>query len=336
VIKSKGEVHWKVVSAEPRPKSLLEVDLLQAELQNGEKLFRSEKISIRGESSELDLLNPFADIWLKISTKTGTMGPVDDLYRFFAKKKRGSETPIWSGPGKFEFFADFRPGSDRLKGSFKWSNRGFSVSHNRRKTILTGDLEGAISLSSDHYSSGKFKVGKTSVSLKSPVIKNEGKKDSVNTNWDLSVAFENGQVTFADSILANGKLRLKVSDIKVPVSYIVPDNFWVDIGVFLFPMYSLEGAGDFKVNRAGFFLTDFEADSKSGSIKAGVAKLNGEKMEISLLVDLFPVDLCVRTIEGEDIQVTAKSADKRCQATDDVIKYKAAKKPPSKRVRSMQ
>ena len=322
-----GDIHWKVTqeSLQAEPVSRLNLKLHELIWKGGKNaqapLAEMAQVSLDGEARELSLVDPFTDIDIRLGITDNRLGKIQDLLNHFAQPSsdKPAKAPLLTSRlGRFELKGRIIPNLKKFDGVAEYSTSELRFSHEGSKTQLRTAFRSSVRLSSSDYEKGRFDLDHAAVTLDRIDILENGKSRYDTSEWKANVALGTGKADFSDSFRVAGDLSFEMTNAKLPVKYASPDNFWISLSMFLFPMKGLHGKGELRIEPEEFSLTTVTADSSSGKISGSFVAKDGE-VKFAALVGFLPLDLCVDFSSDREKDVSLFSAHSKCKKAEEKI-----------------
>lgn len=329
-LKGRGSVRWSVSDSPQGNRAILKLYLNNVAWRDtagrgkSDLLAQSRYFLIEGFSRDLSLVSPFDDLVMNLKIRNAHIGSLSHLIRHFRGRSRPNTPMVLdSSLGIFNLEGRLVPSRKSFRGKISYRARDLRLSHNSGKTQLQSALKSTIAFRSNNYESGAFEVDHASFALSPIRITHQGKEEYRTETWNASLGILRSRVQLKDSFSLDGRLQVTMSDAKVPVRYLLPDRFWVPIGLFFAPMNDFRGEGDLQIDDRVTQLMNFEARASSGRLSASFLSTS-KNTEYAVLLQVTPIELCATQMRGEESGVNLTRAVEKCEIASSLIRSRSA------------
>ena len=327
---SKGKIKWVAKAASPKNIGLLTIPLENLRWEkNKTTLAYAKNFFASSESTELSLMNLFADQRMKLKAKNIHLAPLGKIVKALNTGSTATSHEIKTGDGVLDLDAQFFPAGKEFGGKVQYRTSGLSVSYNQGKTHLDSEAKVVLEVYSPHYDQGTLMIKNVQADLQKMKIFFEGKETYSSDDWKVNFAMKEGTFYFKDATELDGRFTLGMTNLRVPIRFAVPDKFAVKLGLFLFPMNDFRGSGHLFLDENLFKISDFHAHTSSGTIEASLQ--SSEAMNFGALFPIGSTQLCFSQFHISQPDLSFSEAEKKCRPTIQSIDQT----PPKKKKRSL-
>ncbi len=326
-LRGTGNLNWNVVSNEKTGthEALLNFQLRDV-LWSGQStpsqpvpapLMSSDSgLSITGRTRELSLIEPFGDLELAVLISHARIHSLSGLFRHLLKKNEASPVEFRSEKSEIKLRGTIRPSLGAFQGELTFRAPDFLFTHDSGKTRLKSALQTEVRFSSTRYEQGDFDLDTIQLKLEKIRIIQQGETEYSRDRWNLSWAFEPGTFRTRPEFQLRGTARLTLSDLALPLRYLAPDNFWIPIGLSVYPMKRFAARIELNADGNGASIKRLYAQTSSGAID-GSAHLLGADSQARFYLGLFPLNLCFEKPKLKSLQVSVTPSRERCLSDEE-------------------
>jgi hypothetical protein len=282
---------WRVDQIKGKTTAFFSVPLKNVQwLHEGRVMASVPLVDVKGSTTRLSLQDFLSNVEATVKAKDIRVIPANELVSILAGKKRPPSI-LKVDPGILDLDATFQSEKKRVNMKLAYSTPKIEVSYNGGKTKLIGKFKTALKVFSSKRADQRFELGEISTHLQSLRIVDAGKESYAAENWQIGLGLEKGTMTVTPNFELDGTLVLKMSDLKLPIRFMVPESFIAKIGTFVYPMRNFVGRGNFHFDSDEVAVRNFKADTSSGKIKG--AWLSQDQTELAFVFQLPLIELCL-------------------------------------------
>jgi hypothetical protein len=297
-ISARGEFNWQVIERAKRPMAIFSIPLRSAQWKKETRNLASvDTVFIQGFSRKLSLLDLFSDLEVSVVSKKIRLIPIHEILNLFSEQKNPSPA-LTVSTGSLDLNAVFKAAIRRVTVDLDYSTPHFELTYNGGKTRLMGEVQTHVNVFTSRRKGYEFELGKTFSNLKSIRIMNLGEEAYTAENWKVDLALEGGRFTTEPLFNLDGDFQLKMTDLKLPIRFIVPENFFAKLGTFLYPMRNFSGAGALHIDHREIGLRDFKATTSNGPIHGALISKEGEP-SMAFVFSLGMIKMCLAQKEND-------------------------------------